>query len=140
MLKILNGLQEKGGFLKDFVTIFGNYQYFSPFIPLGNLKQEFAWWSSSLRLTLVRESMSAGPLTLILSTKKRNKIKEKREIVGLQVFARMKAGMKNIFVLCYFSVFVSTTGFIHQLQKTENSCSNSVLIKYFSHLQYLSSL
>lgn len=42
--------------------------------------------------------MSAGPPTLILSKKIK---REKRENEGLQVFARMKAGMKSIYVLCY---------------------------------------
>lgn len=54
--------------------------------------------------------MSAGPLILILSKKekeekrKKEKRKEKRENEGLQVFAKMKAGMKSICVLCYYSV------------------------------------
>lgn len=51
----------------------------------------------SLYFSLVCESMSVGPLTFILS----KKIKEKREKGGLQVFARMKAGLRSAWVLPY---------------------------------------
>lgn len=83
MLQILNGFKEKRGFLKDSVMIFLNHEYFSPFILLGNLKQEFAWCSSSLHFTLVWESMRAGPPTLFLSNKKREKRGKKGDYSSL---------------------------------------------------------
>lgn len=123
MLKILNSFKEKRGFLKDSVMIFLNHEYFSPFILLENLKQEFAWCASSLRFTLVWESTRAGPPTLFLSNKNERRGGKR----GITVLHQDESWAAECLCTSLPSVSASTMGFIHQQWKTENSCFNAVL-------------